>query len=74
MQAISSIVFYRLESLSYVLSIPFVVSYTKYSEFNYNLQKTYIPDLIGVMDSSCLGVLKIVFIFKEIYVVPCQEI
>jgi hypothetical protein len=70
MQAISSIVFYRLESLSYVLSISFVVSYTKYSESNYNLWNTYIPDLNGVMDSSCLGILKIVFVFEEIYVVP----
>jgi hypothetical protein len=74
MQAISSIVFYRLESLSYVLSISFAISYTKYSEFNYNLWKTYIPDLNRVMDSGCLGVLKIVFIFEEIYVVRCQEI
>jgi hypothetical protein len=70
MQAISSIVFYRLEASSYVLSISLAISYTKYSEFNYNLQKTYIPDLNGIMDSSCLGILKIVFVFEEIYVVP----
>ena len=74
MQAISSIVFYKLESSSYVLSISLAVSYTKYSEFNYNLRKTYILDLNGIMDISCLGILKIVFIFKEIYVVPYEEI
>jgi hypothetical protein len=73
MQAISSIVFYKLESSSYVLSISFSVSYTEYSEFNYNLRMHTFWILMGLWIVAVLAYLKFSSFLKKHMWLPARK-